>query len=80
MWAGQKVVEALQVVGRKTNGFHAVAHAGAVQHTHDQAFAVDRGHGGNAQVELATLDAGFDAAVLRQAAFGNVQMRHQLDA
>jgi hypothetical protein len=42
--------------------------------------AVHRGHGGHAQVQLAPLDAGLDAPVLRQAALGDVQVRQQLDA
>ena len=78
--ARQQAVEMLKVPGRKTHRFEAVAHAGTVQHAHHHALAMHRGNGGDAQVKLTALDAGFDAAVLRQAAFGNVQVRHELDA
>jgi hypothetical protein len=37
-------------------------------------------HGGNAQVELLALHAQHDAAVLRQAALGDVELGHDLDA
>ena len=73
--AGQQVVELGQRVLRKAHGFQLQPHAGAVQHTHHDALAMHGRHGGDPQVELTALDAGLDAAVLRQPALGNVQMR-----
>jgi len=55
-------------------------HGFAVENTHDDAFAVRGGYRGHAQVELLALHAVHDAPVLRQAAFGNVELGHDLDA
>ena len=53
---------------------------GAVEQAHDDAFAVERRERGDAEVDFAADGLDFDAAVLRQAAFGDVELRHQLDA
>ena len=53
---------------------------GAVEQAHDDAFAVERGQGGDAQVHFAAQDLDLDAAVLRQAALGDIQLGHQLQA
>ncbi len=53
---------------------------GAVEQAHHHAFAVERGQGGDAQIHLAAQDLDFDAAILRQAALGDVQLGHQLQA
>ena len=42
--ARQQQIKALQVVGGKAHGFQAVTHAGAVQHAHNDAFAVHGRH------------------------------------
>ena len=73
-------VEALQRVGFETHLLEAEAHARTIQHPHHDAFAVDGGHGRNAQVQFAALDPDLDAAVLRQAPLRNVEVRQQLDA
>ena len=52
----------------------------AVEQAHHHAFAVQRGQGGNAQIHFAAQRLDFDAAVLRQAALGDVQLGHQLHA
>ena len=52
----------------------------AVEQAHDDAFAVERGQRGNAQIHFAAQHLDLDAAVLRQAALGDVQLRHQLHA
>ena len=78
--AGEQVVELGQGILGKAHGLQLQLHTGAVQHTHHDALAVHRGHGRDTQVQLAAFHAGFDTAVLRQAALGNVQMRHQLNA
>lgn len=75
-----QAAEALQGVGRKTHVFEFEPDAGAVEHAHDDAFAVDGGQGGHAQVDFVALDAGLDATVLRQAALGDVEVGKQLDA
>ncbi len=51
-----------------------------VEQTHDDAFAEQRRQRGNAEIDLAAENADLDAAVLRQAAFGDVELRHQLQA
>ena len=52
----------------------------AVEQAHDDAFAVERGQRGNAQIHFAAQDLDLDAAILRQAALGDVQLGHQLQA
>jgi hypothetical protein len=52
----------------------------AVEQAHDDAFAEGRRQGGDADVDFAAAHAGADAAVLGQAAFGDVHRRHHLDA
>jgi hypothetical protein len=51
-----------------------------VEDTHDRLLAVAVGEGGHTQVELAALHGAADAAVLRHAALGDVQVRHDLQA
>ncbi len=53
---------------------------GAVEQAHDDAFAVERGQGGNAEIDFAAEDVDLDAAVLRQAALGDIELGHQLQA
>ncbi|MNV32644.1 hypothetical protein D3C71_1239860 [compost metagenome] len=55
-------------------------HRIAIQQAHHHAFTVRGRHGAHAQVQLLALHAQHDAPVLRQAAFGDVQPRHDLDA
>src|SRR3546814_9261363 len=55
-------------------------HRLAVEQAHDHALAVRGGHGAHAQVQFLALHAQHDAAVLRQAALGDVEPRHDLDA
>ena len=76
---GQQGVEALQRIRLKTHLVEIQAHTGAVQNPHHHAFAMHSGHGGDTQVELPPLHTHLDAAVLRQAALGNIQVRQQLD-
>ena len=51
-----------------------------VQNAQYGVFAVHRGHDGNAEVHEAALVAHAEAAVLRNAALGNVELAHHLDA
>src|SRR5262249_17471882 len=55
-------------------------HRPLVEDTHDDAFAMDHRDDGNADVDFAPLDAQLDAAILRQALFGDIQPRHDLEA
>ena len=50
------------------------------QQTHHDRFAVQHRNDGNADVHLGVLDANLDAAVLRQAFFGDVEMAQNFDA
>ena len=54
--------------------------AALVEDPHHDRFAVHGGHRGHAQVDLLALHAQPDAAVLRQPALGDVEVRHDLDA
>ena len=52
----------------------------AVEHPHDDAFAEHGGQHADAQVDRMPADGQLDAAVLRHAAFGDVEIGHDLDA
>ena len=52
----------------------------AVEHPHDDALAEHRGQHGDAQVDRMAADGQLDAAVLRQAPLGDVEVGHDLDA
>ena len=54
--------------------------AALVEDTHHDRFAVHRRHGRYAQVDFLALHAQADAPVLRQAALGDVEVGHDLDA
>ena len=51
----------------------------ARQQTKRNGFAINRRHGGNADVDLLALDANVDTTVLRQALLGNVHPTHHFD-
>ena len=51
-----------------------------IQDTQHRVLAVDRGHDGHAEINRAPAVAHAEAAVLRDAAFGDIQFRHHLDA
>ena len=55
-------------------------HGLAIQQAHHHRFAVRRGNGAHAQVEFLALHPLHDPAVLRQAALGDVEFGHDLDA
>ena len=52
----------------------------AVEHPHDDALAEHRGQHADAQIDRVAADGQLDAAVLRQAALGDVEVGHHLDA
>src|SRR6185295_5849178 len=51
-----------------------------VENTYDAVFTVHRRHNRYAEVDLATAQHDAEAAVLRHAALGDVEFRHDLDA
>ena len=53
---------------------------GAVEQAHHDAFAVERRQRGDAEIDFAAQNLDLDAAVLRQAALGDVELGHQLEA
>ena len=55
-------------------------HAALVEQPHDDPFAVQHGDDRHADVDFAAVHLELDAAVLRQALFGDVQPRHDLEA
>ncbi len=55
-------------------------HAAAIEHAQHHGLAVHRRHGRDAQVDVLAAHRELDAAVLRQAALGDVEARHDLDA
>ena len=52
----------------------------AIEHAQHDAFAELRRQGRNAQIDAAARDLLLNATVLRQAAFGDIHVRHDLDA
>ena len=67
-------------VGLHAERFERELHAALVQEPHDDAFAVQHRDHRHADVDLAAGDAELDAAVLRQALFGDVEPGHDLEA
>ena len=56
-----------------------LAHRLFVEHAEHSVFAVDRGHDGNAEVDGAPVVRHAEAAVLRHAALGDIELAHDLD-
>jgi len=75
----QLVAETGQDVRRHAQLFQLVARGVVFEQTHHHRLAVLGRHGGQAHVQAGALDHQIEAAVLRQAAFGNIHARHQLD-
>ncbi|MNM94699.1 hypothetical protein D3C81_1071160 [compost metagenome] len=80
MRLGQHLAELRQEILGKAQTLEVEHHRFAVEQTHHYALAMRGGHGAHAQVQLLALHAQHDAAVLRQAAFGDVELGHDLDA
>src|SRR5262249_32161380 len=55
-------------------------HRRAVEHADDHALAKHGGQDANAQIDRVAADVEFDAAVLGESAFGDVEVRHDFDA
>src|SRR5690606_31895865 len=55
-------------------------HVGAVEHTHDDALAEHGWQDADAKVDRLVVNVQLDTAVLREAAFGDVEVGHDLDA
>ena len=54
--------------------------ARTVEQPHHDAFAVHRGHGGDAQIDFAAAHRRLDPPVLRHPALGDIELRHDFDA
>ena len=76
----QQVLDGSQALFGEADGLEGDAAAGLIQQTADDLFAVDRGQGRDTEVDVLVLDADIEAAVLRDAALGNVQTGHDLKA
>ena len=76
----QRVDEALERVVGEAELREVERDAALVEDPQHDALAVHRRHGRDAQVDLLALHAQLDAAVLRQPALGDVEVRHDLDA
>ncbi len=70
----------LELVLAKAEAVEVEGDGGAVQHAHHDAFAAHGGQDRDAQVDLAAADGELDAAVLREAPLGDVEVGHDLDA
>src|SRR5581483_5682992 len=73
-------VELAERVRREAERVQVHDDARAVEDTEDDALAVERRQRGDAEVDLLAHQAELDAAVLRQATLGDVELRHDLDA
>jgi hypothetical protein len=77
--------EAAEIVFRETDDVESemtelLAHRLLVEHAEDGVLAMDSGHDGDAEVDEAGLVAYAETAVLRDAALGDVELAHDLDA
>ena len=75
-----ELAEHVQVVLAHAQLVQVEADVAAVEHAHDDAFAEHGGQDADAEVDRLVVDVQFDAAVLGHAAFGDVQVGHDLDA
>ncbi len=65
---------------RHADAIEVEADVAAIEHANDAAFAEHGGQDADAHIDGVAADVEFDAAVLRQAAFGDVEIGHDLDA
>jgi len=77
---GERALEALALVLRHAELVELEHDRVLVEDAHDDRLAVDAWQGDNAHVDVATLHRQAHPAVLGQAALGDVQLRHDLDA
>ncbi|MNE31857.1 hypothetical protein D3C80_1254470 [compost metagenome] len=80
MRACQQLLDAAQDLGADAEAGEVEADGLPVEQAHHHRFAEAGGYGGHPQVELAPLHAQHDPAILRQAALGDVQAGHDLQA
>ena len=72
--------ELLEGFGVQSELVYARGQIGFVEHAQHDFLAVNGGQHGNAQIEILAADLDAHAAVLRQAAFGDVQAAHDFEA
>ena len=77
---GEDAAEAGELLGEDAKLLQRNVEVGFVENPQDDFLAEQRGHGGDAQVDLAALGDDVDAALLGQAAFGDVHFADDLDA
>ena len=75
-----QLADGAQVVVAHADLVQIELHVGSIEHAHDDAFAEHGRQHGDAQVDRLVVDVQLDAAVLRHAALGDVEIRHDLDA
>ena len=75
-----ELAERAQVVLAQAQLVQVEADVAAVEHAHDDALAEHRRQHADAEVDRLVVDVQLDAAVLRHAALGDVQVGHDLDA
>ena len=68
------------VVVAQADAIERQLHVAPVEHTHHDALAVHGGEHGDAEIDRIPVDVHLDAAVLGQAALGDVELRQHLDA
>src|SRR5450759_1254428 len=77
--APDDLLQARQQLRRHAQAFQALHSGAAIEQAHRHRFAVLRRHGRYAHVDAPVAYAHVETPVLRQAFFGNVQTRHELD-
>ncbi len=75
-----QLLELVELVVAQPDPVEAQLDVGAVEHAHHDGLAEHRRQHGDAQVDRVAVDHQLDAAVLRQAPLGDVEVRHDLDA
>src|SRR5579883_258672 len=71
--------EEREQVRRHANAIERQTDVGAVQNADNDAFAKEGGQDAHAHIDRVSANVQFDAAVLREPAFGDIEVRHNLD-
>ena len=78
--AGERLVIGVERIAGEAKRREVERDAGPIQDAQDHRLAVHGGHRGDAQVDVLAAHRELDAAILGQAALGDVEARHDLDA
>ena len=68
------LVETRQLLRRKAHSLQLGKNLPALEQANDHAFAVQRRHRGDTQIDILAAQSGLDATVLRQAALGDIEL------